>query len=594
MRVPRFRQALLALGCLLAVPGCGSDPDENPAGSAAGVGGAGGGTGGTGDTGSAGGSGGAGGAGGSAQTGPIDGLVRRYDYAFDIATAHAKSRLAIEVAPPGGDCFDIHCALSTSDNVQWNDAPATGVALAGGALHACGEAVGPGATLSLASEGVIPEKTYLAGLNVGFSRTLNMAGGEFSYLLSWVGGCDRFGPCDDDPSRFAEFHFEVTHPAGAVVLCPGALTAGDTLTRCDLAGPTLAPTYSAFAVASDPLWKRTPFGTAAGVDLVFYEVPGGPLAASLELPSVTAFMQWITGLLGPFPYGNELRIAGAPTAWLGFEHPANIILFEDLPGYANTPHEGTMHVLMHEIVHQWAGDKTTLASVQDFVWKEATAEYLAYVFEDEQRPAGEAASALTYWDAISIQSKHYPRPTDDPAPAVQNFYGDVYGPGPMVLYVQLESMLGRPAVLDGIKAFLADQGARSVSDLRAALEAASGQDLGPYFDAWVFGSGVPEWPSFKVDIAEAGGEATVTVTQQNASGKLYGCAIEVEVKGATKTARAKLDFGLAPKTAAATAKVMLGEPVLSFTLDPDHRVVGRLLAANAAEPPSEKLRVWVF
>ncbi|HLM73170.1 MAG TPA: M1 family aminopeptidase, partial [Polyangiaceae bacterium] len=529
----------------LAIFGCSSDPEGGSGGS-----------GGSGASGSSSSTGGAGGMGGGAPpSGLITAPVRRYDYAFDMTSLAARSRLTLDVPAPGGDCFNVSCLLPTVQEPAWNGAPPSSITLEDQTLSLCGAGVPGGSPLEIAASGVVAQKTFF-NLDVGFSRTKDLAGGEFSYLLSWVGGCDRFGPCDDHPSQLAEFHFEVTHPPGEVVLCPGALTPGDTLTRCDITG-SLAPTYSAFAIASDPLWKAAPFGTAAGVNLVFYEVPGGTIASSLDKASVTEFMTWITGLLGPFPYGDELRIAGAPTAWLGFEHPANIILLETISKLPTSYQDTAMHVLMHEIIHQWAGDRTTLATAEDFVWKEATAEYLAYVFEDEKRPPGEAEASLAYWDQISLVANYYPRPTDDPPPAVQTFYGDVYGPGPMILYVQLETMLGRPAVLAGIKEFLAQPGARSVADLRGALEKASGKDLGPYFDAWVFGSGAPERPTFSVEIGQAGNEVTVTLTQINPSKKIYGCAVEVEVKGALSSTRALVDFGVAPSSPVASAKVML-------------------------------------
>jgi aminopeptidase N len=544
-------------------------------------------------TGGAGGTGGEGGMGGAPPSGLIDAPVRRYDYTFDMTSRAARSRLTIDVPAPGGDCFNVSCLLPSVTEPAWNGAPPASFTLDNETLSLCGEGVPGGSPLEIEASGNVPLKTYLSS-DVGFSRTKNLAGGLFSYLLSWVGGCDRFGPCDDHPSRLAEFHFEVTHPPGHVVLCPGTRTPGDTVTRCDLEG-TLAPTYSAFALASDPLWKASPFVTAAGVDIVFYEVPGGTIAPSLDKASVSDFMTWITGLLGPFPYGSELRIAGAPTYWLGFEHPANIILLESISTITTAYKDTAMHVLMHEIIHQWAGDRTTLATAEDFVWKEATAEYLAYVFEDEKRPPGEAASSLAYWDTISLESEHYPRPTDDPPPAVHTFYGDVYGPGPMTLYVQLETMLGRPAVLAGIKSFLSEPGARSVAELRTALEKASGADLGPYFDAWIFGSGAPEWPTFSVELSQAGNEVTVAVTQMNPSNKIYGCAIEVEVKGAASTARALVNFGVAPSSPTASAKVTLAEPFTSYTLDPDHRVIGVDAAAMPAAPVAKpKLPVWIF
>ncbi|NUQ78605.1 MAG: hypothetical protein HUU21_34180, partial [Polyangiaceae bacterium] len=543
---------------------------------------------------SAGGMGGMGGAGGvdfPPPSGLITAPIRRYDYAFDMDSRAARSRLTLDVPEPGGDCFNVSCLLAPVEEPAWNSSPPSSVTLESQTLSLCGAGVPGGSSLEIAASGTVPQKTFL-GMDVGFSRIKNLAGGDFSYLLSWVGGCDRFGPCDDHPSQLAEFHFEVTHASGDIVLCPGRLTPGDTLTRCDIDG-TLAPTYSAFAIASDPLWKASPFGVAAGVHIVFYEVPGGTIASSLDKDSVLDFMAWITGLLGPYPYGDELRIAGAPTYWLGFEHPANIILLETISTLM-TPYQDTaLHVLMHEIIHQWAGDRTTLATAEDFVWKEATAEYLAYVFEDEKRPPGEAAKSLAYWDQISQNASYYPRPTDSPPPAVHTFYGDVYGPGPMILYVQLETMLGRPAVLAGIQDFLSQPGAKSVADLRTSLEKASGSDLGPYFDAWVFGSGAPERPTFAVEIGQVGDEVTVTLTQQNPSNKIYGCAVEVEVHGAASSGRALVNFGLAPSSPVASAKVTLAEAVTGHTLDPDHRVLGVEAGAIPAAPQI-KPKVWLF
>ncbi|XXY51379.1 M1 family aminopeptidase [Sorangium sp. So ce269] len=590
----------LFLAGLLAAAGCsssaGTDPPASAGGGGAGGdgggggGGAGGGGGGGGAGGDGGGAGGDGGAGGSAPAIPFPGEVRRYHYTFDLATARATSRLAVDVLPPGGNCFDVACRAQAVDEPQWDGAPAASATLADGALRLCGAEAAPGASIELGASTVVAEATDF-GLDIGFSRRPDRAGGEFTYLLSWVGGCDRFGPCDNDPSRLAQLRFEVTHPEGTVVLCPGTLTAGASVTRCDISG-TLAPTYSGFALAADPLWQRRPFTSAGGVDLVFYEVPGGELASSLDAASVGEFLAWITDLLGPFPYGNELRVAGAPTQWLGFEHPANILLHEELPHLGTSYADTTMHVLMHEIAHQWAGNRTTLASAADFVWKEATAEYLAYVFEDEHRPPGEAAATRTYWDLVSPFATHHPRPTEDPTPPVHTFYGDVYGAGPMVLYLQLESLLGRTAVLEGIKGFLSTPGARSVTELKAALEQASSNDLGAYFDAWVFGQGAPEWPGFTVQVEQQDDRATVTVTQESAGGVLHGCAVEVEIAGESGAARVVVDFGVAPSSPSASAQIPFTEPVTRVTLDPDHRLIDRDLSAARSAAP--RPAVWIF
>lgn len=514
-------------------------------------------------------------------TGKINGTVKRYDYTFDLATTKATSKLTVNVGEPGGDCYSVACR-SSADDILWGGAPARSSSVANGQLAVCGPATGSNTTAEITTSiAAIPTQTFF-GLDVGFSRQSDLSGGQFSYLLNWVGGCDRFGPCDSDPSRLADFHFEVAHPAGTTVLCPGTLTAGDTLTKCDLTG---APTYSGFGLAADPAWKRSAFTSAAGVDVVMYEVPGGGIAANADKASYAEFFTWLTTLLGPFPYGKELRFAGGPTFWLGFEHPANVILNENLDAgssYGNT----VQHVMMHETIHQWSGDHTTIASSSDFVWKEAIAEYLAYVFEDEHRPAGEASSSLAYWDSISLQADHRPRPTDNPP--VEQFYTDVYGPGPMVLFVQLEPLLGRPAVLNGIKAFLSAGGARSVDDLRTELGKAGGKDLTAYFNAWVTGPGAPEWPKFDVTTSQAGGQLTVTVTQNNASNVIYGCKVDIDVAGK----RATVDFGVAPTNKTATATIPFTGTATPITVDPDHKVINRPGIQGFA-PPAKK-RVWIL
>jgi aminopeptidase N len=460
--------------------------------------------------------------------------------------------------------------------------------VANSAITICGNNITLGMPLAISVAAVVPKQTFF-GLDIGFSTKKDRKNGDFTYLLSWIGGCDRFGPCETAPDRLASYHFEVQHGPADVVLCPGVVTAGSTVTQCSLTGPTLAPTYSGFGIAADPLWQQNNFVSAGGIDVVFYEIPGGFIAANLNKASVSAFLTWITGLLGPYPYGTQIRYAGAPTTWLGFEHPANVILNQNLP-FGGPYWDSGMHAFMHETIHQWAGDRTTIASAMDFGWKEALAEYLAYVFEDEQRPPPEAATSLQYWSAVSLLSQRFTRPTDNPSPALVDFYTDVYGEGTMTLFVQLESLLGRQHVLDGIRSFLAQPGARSVDDLRHAFETASGLDLQAYFSAWVFGSGTPEWPTFAIATSQLGSTVTVTVTQQNASHKLYGCKLEVQVNGATSSAVAVVDFGVAPQTATAAATVTLSEPVSSTVLDPRHRMIGRL--AGAARRLDPTVKVW--
>ncbi|MCX5743667.1 MAG: hypothetical protein NT062_14340, partial [Proteobacteria bacterium] len=71
-------------------------------------------------------------------------------------------------------------------------------------LKVCGAGRDAGATMTLDTDQTVPLAT-LADSQVGYSIRTDgsTAHNPFSYLVSWVGGCDRFGPCDSRPDQFA-------------------------------------------------------------------------------------------------------------------------------------------------------------------------------------------------------------------------------------------------------------------------------------------------------------------------------------------------------------------------------------------------------
>jgi len=82
------------------------------------------------------------------------------------------------------------------------------------------------------------------------------------------------------------------------VLCPGNLQTSAGTTACSL-DLTRAPTYSSFAIATNPAWQRKPLVSAADVNVFTYEAAGGRVHDALDPAAVGAFLEWITEELGP-------------------------------------------------------------------------------------------------------------------------------------------------------------------------------------------------------------------------------------------------------------------------------------------------------
>ncbi len=499
----------------------------------------------------------------AAPSGALGVQVTAYDYTLDLESRAARAVVHARVTA-AGDCLTLPVRADVAaGSVTLDGAPATGVTVAGDALTACGAGWAVDDALVLAADVTVPLETWGAS-QVGYSIATDANGAALYYLVSWVGGCDRFGPCDPAPGEFARYTFTITHPEGVEVLCPGDVTAGATETRCvfDHAG---GPTYSTFGVIASSGWTTSSLGTWDGLAVTAHDRVGSGVIDDIDVPMQTSFLAWMRQTFGPYPYGDTLRIVTAPTYWSGFEHPGNIVLADNLDApFGNTG--PVNHTLLHELAHQWAGDETTLAGTYDFVWKEAMAEYLSFVHEETARPEL-ALGTVRGWKGCAPSSSYYPVPAAEPP--LLDYYGHVYCPGPMILFRQLEALTSRAQVLEALAALLGEPRAIGVADVRAALEDATGLDLAGYFDAWVYGDGAPEWPRFTVTTTDLGADVEVTVTQASPATPM-GCAFAVELVGAGEGESVEVWIDLGIDGSATVTEVAPDVPfdVVDAVLDP--------------------------
>lgn len=490
--------------------------------------------------------------------------VERHAHRLTLETGALESELTVAVEAPGGRCLTLASALPVAWarwdglEVRATHDPTTRT------LRVCGPG-STGGTVGLGFGLTLPEGRD-STTRAMFMRQVDTGGRRFTYLSPWLEGCAAFGPCEPSVDRLTDWELTVEHGSADTVLCGGERVVFPERTRCRIQG---APSYSAWTVAAYPAWTAVPWLREGVMQVVLFTPPHEPLAPLLDVEAVRGALRTYTALLGPLPYGPELRVGVGAIPWLGFEVPGNVLLSDGIAtarsDYANLP----LHTLLHEVAHQWAGNRTTLASPRDVVWKEAIAEYLTYVVEEELRPATEAATTRRAWNSAGRFAIYWPQPLDEPAPPTQSLLHTGYGAGPMALFLQLEPYLGRRVVLDGIRRFLDEPGTRRTGELREALEAAGGVSLASYWAAWVEGRGEPLRPRFAVETV--GDTLTVRQVQPEPA---VPCEVELEVRGASG-ARVRLAarFDLQAPQREVTLSIGLGEPVEAVRVDPDERVL---------------------
>lgn len=171
--------------------------------------------------------------------------------------------------------------------------------------------------------------------------------------------------------------------------------------------------------------------------------------------------------------------------------PDDPATFSDYPGF----------FLAHETAHQWWGQGTAPENYRERWLSEGWAQYAAALWLRER--SGERAfhsmmDRMASWalrhDAVG--PIHLGQRLGHLRREPRYFRAVVYDKGAWVLHM-LRGLVGDEAFFAGARAFLERHryAKAGTEDLRAALEAASGLALEPYFDRWIYETGLPrvEW-----------------------------------------------------------------------------------------------------
>lgn len=194
--------------------------------------------------------------------------------------------------------------------------------------------------------------------------------------------------------------------------------------------------------------------------------------------------------------------AGRPLQWktydqalvartVGQEGAGFALLSEDYGARVLADPTGT-GLIAHEAAHQWWGVMVTCADWGHFWLNEGFATYMAAVWQGERYGPEIFSATLTGWKTRvarlwtegkdhALVYESWNKPTADDRAVV-------YVRGAYTLHL-LREELGDAAFWKAIRFYTDRHWGRSVTtaDFQAAVEQATGRDLRPFFDKWVFG-----------------------------------------------------------------------------------------------------------
>ena len=234
---------------------------------------------------------------------------------------------------------------------------------------------------------------------------------------------------------------------------------------------------------------------------VEYFVPPGTgrdkaLRSFHETPNAIRFFAEKIGI--PYPYSKYSQVAVHDFVFGGMENiSATTLTDRTLHDENSEPEADSVDLVTHELAHQWFGDLLTCSDWSHIWLNEGFATFFADLYREHRFGQQEYLYSVSQEQSRYLEEdrQRYRRPLvtywyTDP---LDLFDRTTYERGAVVLDM-LRFVLGDDRFFAGIHhyALTHQQGNVVTDDLRKAFEESSGEDLGWFFEEWVYKAGYPE------------------------------------------------------------------------------------------------------
>jgi aminopeptidase N len=346
---------------------------------------------------------------------------------------------------------------------------------------------------TLARHSIVVVRVHYAGRPAGLryggassfepTRTGAIAVGEPASAAWWF-------PSNDHPSDKATYDVALTVPRGFQAVSNGRLVSHRSGRRPAVwrwSEPVPMATYLAFAAFGhyDLLRGRTP----TGLRYVYaFERGLGHQSrpARRSLRQTPEIVRWLSGRWGAYPFGD---IGGVvPNARLGYalENQTRPVYGRDMFRFG-----ADRSLVVHELAHQWFGDRVSVSRWRNIWLNEGFATYSQWLWEHHLGGRSPERRLLRVYRLFEPSSSFWSLEIGDPGPA-RMFDDAVYDRGAMAVQA-LRVRLGGPTFFRVVHRWIHHNrdGNGSIRELRRVAERMSGEDLRGFFRHWLYSTTKP-------------------------------------------------------------------------------------------------------
>jgi aminopeptidase N len=289
---------------------------------------------------------------------------------------------------------------------------------------------------------------------------------------------------NDQPADKAFYDFTLRSTAPYVGVANGELTGNQVLDDTSINDWHLdSPTSSYLVTLAFGKYEMTLDESASGVPLSVWVPVGTPQKYIDNLAFTADALDWVESKLGPYPWSSLGILLVDSNS--GMETQSMITL-------GDTDYTTQHDTLVHEIVHQWYGDRVTPDDWRDLWMNEGMAMYLQFVWQSETTGTP-LESILQQAARFERQSRRVNGP---PAAYDPKTFGEIpvyYGPA--LMWDEIRRRVGDEKFWAMVKAWPSSDkdGTVSRDEYLPWIEQQTGAELSDLFDGWLLAKRSPKF-----------------------------------------------------------------------------------------------------